>query len=90
MREVTIDEQLVLCHSCLYHYLDCLTICNGEKLVRSSRAHRDFFFRSLSSLNCTCLDSETGIRMKADPLALDANGDYIADLFGINENSTRG
>ena len=31
MRKVTIDEQLDLCHSCHYHYLNCLTICNGEK-----------------------------------------------------------
>ena len=41
-------------------------------------------------MNCTSLVVDEGIPMMIEPILLDANGDNIADLFGVNTNQTKG
>ena len=41
-------------------------------------------------MNCTTLDLDDGIPMAIEPILLDANGDHIADLFGVDENQAKG
>jgi hypothetical protein len=40
-------------------------------------------------LNCSTLQSK-GIEMAQQPIVLDANGDNIADLFGVDQHNTKG